>query len=235
MNQIQSHANLYEIKGNVEKILKDLSVVKPISEKSQNIAFCNPKGRILFSAWGYLNTKTNTLLIRVSAEADSIFTNYIKKYLPLYRSTIKYLGTPKHSVSHDKSLLTIFNLGDYCEYYEVDVNSTDENFVKYKFISNKIIDITSENTEKFIPNYVIPALISYDKGCYVGQEIIARLHYKASIDSYVGYLKVNSELKVIESNLGQIISHVFFDNTWHYLYLVKKHEDLDKFLSSLDC
>ena len=44
--------------------------------------------------------------------------------------------------------------------------------------------VTSACTEKFLPQYLNMDLLgglSYDKGCYPGQEVIARLHYRGKI------------------------------------------------------
>ena len=48
-------------------------------------------------------------------------------------------------------------------------------------IENAIAEVTLRTSEQFLPqafNYDAIAAVSFKKGCYTGQEIIARLHYK---------------------------------------------------------
>jgi len=51
-----------------------------------------------------------------------------------------------------------------------------------------IPDITAETSEQFLPHYInLPVLqaVSFTKGCYHGQEIIARMQYKAVIKKHM--------------------------------------------------
>jgi folate-binding protein YgfZ len=67
-----------------------------------------------------------------------------------------------------------------------------------------------------VPELGIENLISYDKGCYVGQEIIARIHFRGHIAKQLTGLileneaKPNDELKSIDGkNAGKITSVTF--------------------------
>lgn len=58
-------------------------------------------------------------------------------------------------------------------------------------IRSGIPDITAETSEQFLPHYInLPALkaVSFSKGCYHGQEIIARMQYKATIRKHMVYV-----------------------------------------------
>ncbi len=75
-------------------------------------------------------------------------------------------------------------------------------------IANKIPTIALEQSEKFLPHYInlidLKA-VSFDKGCFVGQEVIARMHYR-------GKLKKQLESHVIEgeipNDIGEVVNHV---------------------------
>ena len=47
---------------------------------------------------------------------------------------------------------------------------------------NKDVEITEDLTEEFTPheiNYDVTERIDFEKGCYTGQEIVSRMHYRA--------------------------------------------------------
>jgi folate-binding protein YgfZ len=65
-----------------------------------------------------------------------------------------------------------------------------------------------------VPEIGIPNLISYKKGCYIGQEIIARIHFRGHIAKQLqglilddAHIKPNDEIKSLEGkNAGKITS-----------------------------
>ncbi|CAN5634040.1 glycine cleavage T C-terminal barrel domain-containing protein [soil metagenome] len=69
-----------------------------------------------------------------------------------------------------------------------------------------------------VPEIGLPELISYNKGCYIGQEIIARIHFRGHIAKKLtglifeenAKIKLNDELKSLEGkNAGRITSVTF--------------------------
>jgi len=106
---------------------------------------------------------------------------------------------------------------------------------KYHFtrIENKIPqsedDLTYEKS--FILEFSFDELsaVNYTKGCYVGQEPTARIHYLGEIRKKIFHVKIPNA-KNIEKNLeitcegkdaGIILSSVFFNNELHALALLK--------------
>lgn len=100
-------------------------------------------------------------------------------------------------------------------------------------IQNKIpeseYDLTYEKS--FILEFGFDDLnaISYDKGCYIGQEITARTHHKGEIRKKIFYIKTdakkaekNSAITTSDgSPAGAILSSVFYGNELHALALIK--------------
>ena len=70
------------------------------------------------------------------------------------------------------------------------------------FISN-IVRFNIENTEKYIPQ-VLSAdqleTINYKKGCYTGQEVIARTHYLGNVKKHMYLVNIYSS-KIKEKNI----------------------------------
>lgn len=63
-------------------------------------------------------------------------------------------------------------------------------------IRRGIPEVWLETTEKFLPHYLnLPKLgaVSFTKGCYCGQEIIARMEYKGKIKYHLEHKSINSK------------------------------------------
>lgn len=77
-----------------------------------------------------------------------------------------------------------------------------------------------------VPELGIDGLISYNKGCYIGQEIIARIHFRGHVAKQLTGLVLkdkvesNAELKSIEGkNAGKITSVAFSPKLGKYIAL----------------
>ena len=65
---------------------------------------------------------------------------------------------------------------------------TAENYVDLLNIRRGIGEVRAETIEEFIPqdlNFQLTGGVSFSKGCYTGQEIIARMHYKGKIKKHM--------------------------------------------------
>ena len=94
---------------------------------------------------------------------------------------------------------------------------------QYHLISNSIADIIPQTSELFLLQQVNIDLVngvSFKKGCYPGQEIIARLHYlgKSKQRAIIGSFKLESlpapgdKIYTIDkAPIGNIVSSVFID------------------------
>lgn len=69
-------------------------------------------------------------------------------------------------------------------------NTGDENFWKFTQISAGIPSVYATTSGKFLPHELNLQLIngiSFEKGCYTGQEIIARMHYRSQLKKHMYY------------------------------------------------
>ncbi|MDI1352355.1 MAG: tRNA-modifying protein YgfZ, partial [bacterium] len=92
-------------------------------------------------------------------------------------------------------------------------------------LMNKQINIYPESRGLFLPHrselHQTP-LISFDKGCYKGQEIIARTHYRATLKHELRIYSINSDEPVHsgqkiypvdeEIELGEVVDYSFLAN-----------------------
>ncbi|MBU6141204.1 MAG: hypothetical protein KGP29_06600 [Proteobacteria bacterium] len=81
--------------------------------------------------------------------------------------------------------------------------------------------------------------IDYNKGCYVGQELTARTHYRGEIRKKIFHIALaaekiekNSEIYCEGKSAGIILSSIFHENKLHALALIKDAQDVD--LTKLD-
>ncbi len=114
-----------------------------------------------------------------------------------------------------------------------------EKIYDFKRISLKIAEGESDLTsdKSFILEFGFDNLnaIDYQKGCYVGQELTARTHYRGEIRKKLIHVKVealqtvdkNSEIACEGKSAGIILSSVFHKNELHALALIKDSSDID--------
>ena len=84
-------------------------------------------------------------------------------------------------------------------------------------------DITIETSELFIPqmlNLDVLEYISFSKGCYTGQEVVARAHYRGTVKRRMYYLRLASSsvptpgIAVLDHNdksIGNIVNAAMGD------------------------
>jgi folate-binding protein YgfZ len=70
-----------------------------------------------------------------------------------------------------------------------------ENTWKYLNISAGLPDLYAATSGKFLPHEInLPALngVSFNKGCYTGQEIVARMHYRGQLKKHMFHGRISS-------------------------------------------
>lgn len=80
-----------------------------------------------------------------------------------------------------------------------------DNFERWKFldIQQKIPEVWSETVEQLLPHHInLPQLggVSFNKGCYCGQEIVARMEYRGNIKRALEHISLNNPRHVSDSH-----------------------------------
>ena len=146
----------------------------------------------------------NGFIISILEELTDFFENHMKKYVPFFKTEIKRLvkNSPEKELS-------------------------SEDWMKF-LIKKEIVEVNAHISSKFTPhelNYHNNNLIDFSKGCFNGQEIIARMQYRGKLRFA---LKVTDNLhtEIIEPSIcnkegkkvGEILSRegnygfIFFKN-----------------------
>ena len=228
MNFINQKASVISILGSkASKILQDISIVDVTKNNYGYIGFCNQKGRLI--ANGSYKKHEEGIYLRISFDVKEVVLNILNMYAPLYKLEIKDLGHPACSFSQKENY--IFKVNNYYEFLsDESFDKIEQNQIQSYFIENEYFDIDKDNSIKHLPNYVMPKLINYEKGCFVGQEIIARLHYKAKIDAYV--FKFVSDKKITTPQSINFLKSAYYKGKYFYLLFTKALKFKKDFLKS---
>jgi folate-binding protein YgfZ len=168
-------------------------VLKLPPNSYQLSANLNNKGRIFTNFWLYYK-QNNLFYIIVSNDMAEALVKRLKMYV--LRSKVDFeIGSGNIILTDDKTntstdLVKIELLNDMAIYFDFEVKISSDNlkllddiniWYQYLFI-NKIPLITKNLSEKLLVqqiNFDEEPIngVSYQKGCYIGQEIVARMHY----------------------------------------------------------
>jgi len=182
--------------------------VSAIENQWQFTGYCNPKGRLLalFQLWKHADEFYATI--------DKGLTDATVKRLRMYvmRSKVKIeeltlascVGIKNQPASSDRFSLQVDNSIHALHYGDrtllVDLHGELQGHESTAWKSNTILAgepcINASNTEMFVPQMVNLDLlggINFKKGCYTGQEIVARMHYLGKLKQRMFLCNIESE------------------------------------------
>ena len=132
-----------------------------------------------------------------------------------------------HLITHQSVVKKLMDtLKKYAVFSKVSINEGDDDMSDYvddEAWKNSIIDnfdpeIYSENSEKYTPQelgYDKNGRIDFKKGCFTGQEIIARMHYRSPGNFSIARVEIDDPNKsfdqvftVNDKKVGNIIEYV---------------------------
>ena len=137
----------------------------------------------------------------------SIFGNFNKD-----NDTIIYNTDPRNKNIGNKLIHQIKNLKILKDFIEIDEKKYHEILIQ-NLVPLSHYDLEENKSLLLENNFENLNSISWDKGCYVGQEITARMKYRALLKKKIyslvvkkGSPQVEQSIKENESNYGKIIS-----------------------------
>ena len=161
------------------QITNDINFVS--DNKILTSAICNVKGRVL-AVFRILRSSSD-FLIFVNKSVAEKFKTHLEKYAVFFKTKIEFI---------DKAIdgIEIISESDW----------------KLNCIERGFVEITESISEVFTPhelNYQNLGIINFEKGCFTGQEVIARMHYR-------GKLKFSlAKFSVDERNLLKELDFIF--------------------------
>lgn len=161
------------------QITNDINFVS--ENKILTSAICNVKGRVL-AVFRILRISSG-FLIFVNKSVAEKFKTHLEKYAVFFKTKIEFI---------DKAIdgIEIISESDW----------------KLNCIERGFVEITESISEVFTPhelNYQNLGLINFEKGCFTGQEVIARMHYRGKLKFSLAKFSVN------EGNLLKELDFIF--------------------------
>ncbi len=186
--------------------------IETLCENGQLGAHCNPQGRVISLFYLFLWQNDYYLLMPKDVIAKAM--QALKKYAVFYKTNlcdaseefciIGYRGDdlPLSSaiqLTYGKSKILLDSASQKASFLlKVEPELVALDVWKYATIIDGIPTVYLATSELFLPHEInLPDLhaVNFDKGCYTGQEIIARMHYKGKLKTHLYHAKTTSSLK----------------------------------------
>ena len=88
-------------------------------------------------------------------------------------------------------------------------------------MDNKIVFVNEDLIAKFIPQHIEFNGVSYTKGCYTGQEIVARTHYLGKVKKSLTVVNNNQRFEIGEElDAGIILNYYYNHSSKNFVYLI---------------
>ena len=196
------------------------SLDEPTSNKAFLSAVCNPKGRIV-SLFHIFEIEQGFRLLVPSTNAENTI-NHLKKYAVFYKVTISVNNSRiffaissnenGHQEPNQQQAISLSNT-ELRIFIESSVNAElddkqqdDSQWYSY-MVQHGIAWIDGTTSEEFLPhdlNLPNQGAVSFTKGCFTGQEVIARMQYKGKLKQHLSLLSVeNSDALEAKSTIFQ--------------------------------
>ena len=212
-----------------------------INESTRNLIL-NNKGKILFDIIFYRVEQETSLILVSDNEVDEL-VDYVNKYKLSYRVEIKKLKE-NCIISKEQNKRSVFsfnspNIGEedlIINILDNDYKDSEDDIVKYNFwkASNGIPSYPNEINSNRIPielNLWFP--LNFTKGCYIGQEIIARIRYKGNVKRNLAVIhseqaiNPDAEIFIKDKIVGKITSSFSLNDKFVSLGLINREYNSD--------
>lgn len=195
-----------------EKLLQgqiSVDVTKIVDHTAQLAVLCNPKGRIV--SLFHIHRIADGFRFILPKEITVLTITHLNKYAVFYKVSITPAGDSSNIIvrqtdtkeklepspinipgidlviNYKDSLNSITN---YAESASTEIMHSDKHWY-WSLASNRIAWLTADTCEQFLPhNLDLPRLtaIDFNKGCFTGQEVIARMQYKGKLKQHLQLL-----------------------------------------------
>lgn len=194
-------------------------------EKIHITSFCNAQGRVIASA--FIQERNDQYDLILSSEIIDDLENHLQRYILRSKVVIEQsientFGAFKSDVNEDsEEYRSLKNDPERVLTLSAQAPESIDNFITREEwircdIENKIAIIDKESSEKFIPqmlNLDILDAVSFSKGCYTGQEVIARVQHRGKIkqrmfiinDENQSHIPIGSEIQNESKKVGTVV------------------------------
>ena len=167
-------------------------------DKKQHNFILTPQGKIKYEIYITKNG-TNEFLVECSNDQNNIL-EYFSKYAELSDVNLKVQSLPKNSIYNKDYLSNSLSIG--------------------------IVDANFQQTDKFYPSEISNHAIDYEKGCYVGQEVVSRMKHRQLNKNLV---RVFKKITLIGDFLEKRIENFEILSEYEDYLIVKYKADIEEF------
>ena len=189
--------------------------IADIGEQFLPTAICNLKGRVQFGIW-IARTLAGFDIVMSSDMADN-FIMHIKKYGAFSKITLSSANPIYPDVIDD---IPTFNK----------TQQTDTKLWEQLSIKTGNYWLTAKTSEMYQPQELRlhqKGGVAYDKGCYLGQEIIARLYFKARPKAYLHRILGVGAIPPTGGDMGRMsVVNAIATDTGFEALVIARPEDL---------
>ncbi len=210
--ELESYTYFDLLGADSEKLLQgqiSVDVPKILTDKAQLAVLCNPKGRIV--SLFHIHRITNGFRFILPKEIAEPAILHLKKYAVFYKVSITSASdslrliaiNTDSKVNNDLQAIDIpsidlsiiyeessNSMASYADSANTQILDTDSHWY-WQLASNRVTWLTAFSCEQFLPhNLDLPKLsaIDFNKGCFTGQEVIARMQYKGKLKQHLQLL-----------------------------------------------
>lgn len=204
------------LQGQLTNDVKALNAEHPL----QLTALCNQKGRIIALSYLFWVNDDHLVMMLPSNLSEHTLAQ-LKKYAIF--SKVQFELTQNYHLGYDGNQHFISN-----HYGERTITTAQMNAIN---IENKQAMITAHNTELFLPAELDLErfdAVSFTKGCFMGQEVIARMKYKGVLKKHLCAYQLTQPYdnpeKLVDhqgETIGDIVNHCDCDGKGWVLAIVK--------------
>jgi len=169
--------------------------------------------------------------VKISIEKNYIFglNNENQKQLFKYDENQQQLNISQISMDHSRYILLA---DDEASLKNKSIESINESEWILSDIKRGLPILSKESSEKYIPQMINLDLlegISFSKGCYTGQEVVARVQHRGKIKQRMFHITTESNKSEIEhqseimhenSKVGSLVNSIMNKNILHSLAVI---------------
>ena len=169
--------------------------------------------------------------VKISIEKNYIFglNNENQKQLFKYDENQQQLNISQISMDHSRYILLA---DDEVSLKDKSIESINESEWILSDIKRGLPILSKESSEKYIPQMINLDLlegISFSKGCYTGQEVVARVQHRGKIKQRMFHITTESNKSEIEhqseimhenSKVGSLVNSIMNKNILHSLAVI---------------
>lgn len=231
--------------------------VDTLTSQATLAAHCNPQGRVI--SLFYIFKSTDAYFLCLPRDMISIAINALKKYAVFFKVTIEPIDSLFTIIGYSQAIDTTLSeqaigrisLSAGNRLILISDAAAPENSIqdfewKAQDLLEKIPSVYAATSGQFLPHELdLPSLgaIDFNKGCYTGQEIIARMHYRGKVKVTLRCGEVNTnQPPVLGSDIyhqkddvaGSIVETCFLNENQYLVLLTVNENKIDSLFLNND-